>query len=72
MKRLMPSKITRDKNGDVVVELRRKDPANAPKHNEAFYRLQCLFPCAPADILHKIIAMSPHEEAAVYRLSQLG
>eukprot|EP00049_Salpingoeca_infusionum_P002017 m.52975 g.52975 ORF g.52975 m.52975 type:complete len:961 (-) comp11345_c0_seq2:160-3042(-) len=63
----------RDGKG-VLVELRRKSAVdfgeNAP--NESLYRLKALFPTVTDTVAHEVIRLSPHEEAAVFRLLHLG
>ncbi|EDQ84835.1 uncharacterized protein MONBRDRAFT_29860 [Monosiga brevicollis MX1] len=68
-----PNAVRRDKNKNVVVVLHQQQAASgegAPK--EGMYRLRALFPDAPSEVLATVMACSPHEEAAVWRLLVLG
>eukprot|EP01147_Barroeca_monosierra_P000097 gene97-3490_t len=62
--------VKRDKkHNQIVVELEKQ---NETPPNEALYRLKALFPHASDNVLHTVIKCSPHEEAAVFRLLNLG
>ena len=59
------------KRGGIIIELERKRKGDQYP-DEAFARMQLLFPTAPAVVVRRVIKSSPHEEAAVFRLLHLG
>eukprot|EP00730_Choanoeca_flexa_P016800 TRINITY_DN8006_c0_g1_i2.p1 TRINITY_DN8006_c0_g1~~TRINITY_DN8006_c0_g1_i2.p1 ORF type:complete len:909 (+),score=143.27 TRINITY_DN8006_c0_g1_i2:91-2817(+) len=68
-----PDGVKKDRNNNIIVELhRQKASSGQDAPNEGKYRLRAMFPSATDEVLQTVMACSPHEEAAVYRLLLLG